>query len=132
MIFTRGVIFFGLLAIWGLMKGDYAVFFMGSIVAGCILVINILLELDWKLGSRSNVIPKSKCDDSKDDESPFIKTGRMLNDVVDDPLEGPLLINHDDNTLEDEYGNKRYDLEEINEAYVKDSKGHIYTRSKYK
>lgn len=54
------------------------------------------------------------------------------NELIDDPLHGKLFVNETDETLEDVYGNKVYDLDEISSSHVKDTNGHIHLRNKYK
>lgn len=99
---------------------------------GLIIFFYIIFAIADKVDSKMNITNPPRFYEQEEDESPFIGYGKLMNDVVDDPLEGSLIINHNDETLEDEYGNKRSDLVEIEETYVKDREGHIYLRNRYK
>lgn len=125
------IIVLTIIGFWGKSKGNPYILPAALFFIGIVLLFNLFGWLSYKFDTNVRSYP-GITDDSDDDEPFFIRVARSKNDVVDDPFEGPLIINHSRKALEDEYGNKRADLDEIEENYVKDSYGHRYDRNRYK
>lgn len=125
------------LGLFALYKGNKVVFLGCLGMAGIVLAGNAMFVLAGLLDKlfgyddrKYNPSPGISRE-SYEDEGPIIRASKSYNNVVNDPLEGPLIIDHTDNTLRDEYNNIRGRIDEINETHVKDSDGHIKIRNKY-
>ena len=114
-------------------------------ILGIIVTIYIISELlvkfqcyiDKKYKYTGSVAPRYNDSEEKsykqaDGESYYHWTKRLQNDIVDDDFGNEVYISSDRKFVVDEFGNRIYDIDEISEVYIKDSKGHYHKRNNYK